>query len=561
MSEATSNNCTSLDALVLRHWPAAQAHWSRFLLLSDPAPLTGVPSIAQIHLGSRQVQLNYEWILQKDLTDCVEALLAHEVGHHVRYPGTLAVEARMRLMEKSIIPIPGYSLTNLFTDLMINEHLGHTLREPLVKLYQALVPVQQWQRDPAFAFYLGVYEELWELPPGTLLGRAAADFETAHPGFRGDARLLCERLFHLEPNIYTQFLYFVSVLSRYLKPPELEKPDPENPSPCHADEPTPDDWAEALRPNGPEKAAVQKALREGWLAEGDADKLTGDKSLARRIAGLPGMQTGDANAVPEIMGAFYRREAERYLFHPPPQCILGEAIVPTTLEDWEWSDPVRDIDWLQTLLRGGPELGAVQPVKRTRIAETEGYEAPLWRPLMEIYLDVSGSMPDPRVTLNAMNLAALILATAAIRKGGSARALLYSTGIVAYWNWCRSETELSHFLMHYIGAGTEFPFAKLAESVEECAERKPTRVVISDADFHSNFAGEKTAGHILAEAVRCSGPFVLLLHNVTSDSTRPYRDLGAKVIEIADMEDFPKMAAKLAEALFADEKLRLESIP
>jgi hypothetical protein len=522
--------------------------------LERPAPLTGVPSIAQIHLGSRQVQLNYDWILRHDLADCVEALLAHEVGHHVRYPGTLAVEARMRLIEKSLIPIPGYSLTNLFTDLMINEHLGSTLREPLVKLYRALVPASALQRDPAFAFYLGVYEELWELPPGTLLGSATADFERAHPGFRGDARLLCERLFHLEPNIYTQFLYFVSVLSRYLKPPELEKPEPQNPSPCHADEPNPDDWAEALRPNGPEKAAVQKALREGWLAETDADKLTGKTSLARRIAGLPGMQTGDANAVPEIMGAFYRREAERYLFHPPPQLLLGEAVVPTSLEDWEWSEPVKDIDWLQSLLRGGPELGAIQPVKRTRIAETEGYEAPLWHPLMEIYLDVSGSMPDPRLTLNAMTLAALILATAALRKGGSARALLYSQDTVAYWNWCRSETELSRFLMHYIGGGTNFPFARLAVSLEECADRKPTRVIITDADFHKNFAEEKSARRILAQAVRSSGPFVLLLHRVASESARPYRELGAEVIEIADLEDFPKMAAKLAEALFADER-------
>ena len=549
-----------LDALIQRLWPAAQSRWSRFLLMSDPAALAGVPSIAQIHLGTRQVHLNHEWILEKDLTDCVEALLAHEVGHHVRYPGTLAVEARMRLMEKSLIPIPDYSLTNLFTDLMINEHLGHALREPLVKLYQALVPASVWQRDPAYAFYLGLYEELWDLPPGTLLGPTAEDFERAHPGFRGDARLLCERLFHLGPNIYTQFLYFVSVLSRYLKPPELEKPEPQNPSPCHADEPTPDDWAEALRPNGPEKAAVQKALREGWLTETDVDRITGEKSLTRRIAGLPGMQTGDANAVPEIMGAFYRREAESHLFHPPPQRILGEAIVPTTLEDWEWSDPLRDIDWLQSLLRGGPELGAIQPIKRSRIAETEGYDAPLWQPLMEIYLDVSGSMPDPRVTLNAMTLAALILATAAIRKGGSARALLYSTTTVAYWDWCRSETELSRFLMHYIGGGTKFPFEQLESSVRECGERKPIRVVISDGDFNRNFAGEKSGTRILGEAVRRSDSFLMLLHQVAPASTKPYRDLGAKVIEIADLNDFPKMAAKMAQIFFADEKPRLEPV-
>jgi hypothetical protein len=262
-----------LHELVLQRWPAAQAHWSRFLLLSNPQHLPAAPSVAQIHLGSRQVLLNYDLIREKGLTDCLEALLAHEVGHHVRYPATLAVAARLRLLEKSLIPIDGYSLTNLFTDLMINEYLGRTLRDQLIRIYQAFGSPHGAERDPAFVFYLGIYEELWSLSEGTLLRDAAGSFAADHPGFRSEARLLVDKLFNLEPNIYTQFLYFASVLSRYLKPPKQEKPESQNPSPCHADEPGPDDWADALRPSAREASAVRKGLKEGWLSPDDQDRL------------------------------------------------------------------------------------------------------------------------------------------------------------------------------------------------------------------------------------------------------------------------------------------------
>src|SRR5208337_5343327 len=148
----------------------------------------------------------------------------HEIGHHVRYPGTLAVDARLRLLEKSLIPVAGYSTLNLFTDLLINERLGPIYHEQFVRVYQAFDADQGWGRDPAFLFYLAVYEELWRLSPGALLGPLLSAFERAYTGYRADAQLLAQNLFALGPNLFTQFLYFASVVCRYLKPLEGEKP-------------------------------------------------------------------------------------------------------------------------------------------------------------------------------------------------------------------------------------------------------------------------------------------------------------------------------------------------
>jgi hypothetical protein len=209
---------------------------------------------------------------------------------------------------------------------------------------------------------------------------------------------------------------------------------------------------------------------------------------------------------------------------------------------------LRDVDWPATLSQRGPLLGAAQPLLRHRVAEAEGWEVPLWQPRVEIYLDVSGSMPDPRMTRNAMTLAAQILVTGAIRAGGWARVILYSSAPVTFWEWCRSESELSRFLMHYIGGGTEFPFDLLRKSVVECRSAQPIRVIITDADFHSNYKKSPDQGAFV-DAARDSPHTILMLH-ATDDVNGSYGRAGARVITIAEMEDYPTMAVALANALF-----------
>jgi hypothetical protein len=540
-----------LDALVSACWPRAQAHWSRFLLLHTPADDAEQPGVAHIDLGTRQIGLHYRMIRDKGLLDCVEAILAHEVGHHLRYPATLLVSARMKLLEKALLPLEDYSLVNLFTDLLINDTLRPELGDQLVRVYQAFRDELRWERDPAFLFYLTVYEERWGLEPGALTGSRLAKFEEIYPGYRAEAQVLGQDLFHLGPNLYTQFLYFVSVVSRYVLPPRKEQPEALDPYVCGCGEPSPEDWAEALTPDAREREAIKRALKEGWIREEVAERFTDRDALLRRIAGLPGVNGSDATLVPEVMAAYYRCEAERYLLRPPPQLIFGEATTPTTLEEWEPGDPLREVDWPATLTQLGPILGAAAPLKRQRVAEAEGWEVPLWQPRLEIYLDVSGSMPDPRWCRNAMTLAALILATGAIRAGGWARAALYSGAPVLFWEWCRSERELSRFLMHYVGGGTEFPFDLLERSVAECGATQPIRAIISDADFHHNWEARKGHATAFAEAASVSPHLVLLLH-ATGDRDNRYGRAGARVITVKDLEDYPATAAALAAALFEE---------
>jgi hypothetical protein len=553
MTPQVSTADAELDALVAECWPRAQAHWSRFLLLRPPADCSEQPNVARIDLVSRQIELSYRLLRDKGLLDCVEAILAHEVGHHLRFPATLAVQARMRLLEQALLPLENYSLINLFTDLLINDALRPALEGQLVRVYEAFADFSAWQRDPAFLFYLSVYEERWQREPGSLMGPAHEMSGQVYPHYRAEAQVLGQDLFHLGPNLYTQFLYFVSVVSRYVLPPTRERPEALDPYSCGCGEPTPDDWADALTPDAREREAIERALKEGWLRKEVANRLTDAEALERRIHSLPGTTGDDATLVPEVMAAYYRRQAERYLLRPPPQLILGEATTPTTLEEWQPGEPLRDVDWAATLSQRGPIFGAAQPLRRQPVAEAEGWEVPLWQPRVEIYLDVSGSMPDPRRMRNAMTLAGQVLVAGAIRAGGWVRAVLYSGAPVRYWEWCRSEVELSRFLMHYIGGGTEFPFFLLRQSVDECRDRQPIRVILTDADFHHNYQARPDRAACLAEAAGCSPHFILML-NGTGDVDGRYGRAGARVITVEDLEDYPAMAAALSRALFEGER-------
>ncbi|MEK6237971.1 MAG: hypothetical protein N2C14_24935 [Planctomycetales bacterium] len=580
----TSGARRELERKIARCWPAARARWSRFLLLADPMDNPEQESIAQIHLGSRQVSLRYDMLLDKDLLGSVEALLAHEIGHHVRYPGTLATQARMRLLERSLLPFREFSLINQFTDLMINERLGRDLQDQLVAVYQAFGDrpafheERLWRRDPSFTFYLAIYEELWRLEPGSLIKASEAEFEAEFSNFRAEAQMLSQDLFHLGPNIFTQFLYFVSIVSRYVRPLDSEEcngncecngdreengngrcsrrePRNSNPLQCGCDDPSADDWADALTPSAQEREAIRRAIEGGWLRAEQQQRLTDVNELEDRIARLPGADLADAQLVPEVMAAYYRQQAERYLLRPPPQRRLGEAIVPTTLEEWEPGDAAGEIDWLATLLQRGDVLGAATPLKRSRIAEEEGREVAYWQPRIEIYLDVSGSTPDPRRGVNAMTLAAQILTLGAARAGGWTRAAIYSNHPVCHWEWTRSETEISRFLMHYVGGGTNFPFPLLDRSIRECGRDQPIRVIISDVGFDHNYAAllaRSRDNNPLVKAITASPRVILMQHRPNPVELNRYRDLGADVVPVRDMEDFPRMAADLARALFPD---------
>lgn len=543
---SSTDSTVLLEALVEIVFPRARDRWSRFLLLGRPQIDPDSAAPARIDLRTRVITLGAKTLIERDLTADIEALLAHEIGHLVAAPGSLAADVRLKLLERTFLPARrGASLTLPFYELLVDERLGPSLADARRRVLFAEADIAK-PLDPAMIFQRAVLEELWLSPPGHFLGELEANFSWAFPDYRVDAQLIAQNLFALAPNIPLQFLYFASIAYRY----DAAEGEAVAGCDCISGEPSAEDWAEALVPQPGEKEAIRRALAEGWLPDEAAEKLE-NQNIEQRIAALPGtLGGGRAELITSVMAAHYRREAERWLFRPPAVRVQAEELVPTTLEEWDPGDPVAAIDWVSTLLQRGEKLGAAMPLLRERIADEEGRGAPTWEGRTEIYLDVSGSMPDPKRTLNAMTLAAQILALGTVRAGGAARALVYSTGYEKWWHFSRSESVLSRFLLHYIGQGTDFPFDVLEQSVEELGAEQPVRILITDSDFDWNYDKHNRNAAIFADAAAASPALVLLLHNPDMKRAARYEAAGARVVPVQRLDDFPRLSAELSFALF-----------
>ncbi len=548
---------------VLAAWPRALERWGLAIQVDTPRLDPTSPALAYIDLTTREVVVNPVQVAELGAKDSLEAILAHELGHHLRYPHSLATQARLELLEREILPIRGYSLLNIFTDYLINCELAADpkMKHQLARVYLGgPATAASAAADPVFWFYLTCFEEAWGLDPCELTREAGGALEAQFPGVRAEAQVLAQEIPNLAPNLFTQFVYFASVLSRYqVFDPEKGLPgagSESNPTKGDHSRPSAGDYADALGRSAQESDAIERAIREGWLEkEKVPDKAASERA---RAASLPGVLAGEPKKLAEAMALHYRRLAERYLFKPPKKISQGEPIIPSTLSPWEIGDAPKDIDWLASIGGGGVDFGVISPLKRDWIDDDPSTATPDWRIRLEIYLDVSGSMPDPKTQVNPMTLAAQVLAMSALRNGGQARALIYSTNNVKHWEWTRSEMEMSRFLMQYIGGGTDFPFAILEKSVKECGLNQPIRVVLTDSDFHYNLraatTGKAPAAPAIVAAAAAKAPFVALLNNASAGDqwVNEIAAAGATTVPVADLASFPKTAAALGEALFGD---------
>ncbi len=473
-----------------RAWEAAQQVWDMHVTLSRPAAFTsggreshwqGDEPLAYIDLETRQVVVNYPLLTRLGARGSLAAVLAHEIGHHVRFPHTLGEAAQIQALEQRLIPGLGHSLANLFYDLLVNEHVGRTHAPQLAAVYRGFTSAPGAEAvSPLFGFYLAVYEELWGLPAGNLSSeKSARQLEKQYPGFRADARLFVQTFYSLA-TVQRQFVYFCSRFIRYV--PEPQKLAFHIPLAGDLPQPGPDDLDSVVRGAGEQEAddALREAREEGWLKDGGLEdqKETDPLGQVNRVTShLPGHQKAAFKLA--LVSKHYKRLVDQHLIELPGTPRPQEPLVPTVPEDWQWGDSPGEIDWTLSVLQQG-HLAGLQPLKREREPDPPPPAATDF-PAVEIYLDTSGSMPDPQNALNCMTLAAQVLAASALRRNGIVRGVVYSSGKPLLSEWLYDEEKARLFFLHYAGGGTDYPFALLRRLARERGE--VLRVIVSDSDF------------------------------------------------------------------------------
>lgn len=494
------------DAWAAR-WPEALALWSPYLRLRSPRwclteadeareGLTG--SFAMIRLVDQTVVISVRRIVP-ELVDFPLEILGHEIGHHVLCPADLADNAHLVARIRRMLPsVEEHApmVANLYADLLINDRLQRARGLDMAGVYRAL----RTSGDRLWTFYLRLYEILWSLPTGSLVAvdaRPLVDEKLDLDAFLG-ARLV--RTFA------GRWLDGAGRFAALCLPYLLESVDATEAWKV---------WQDAV-------GAGAGGFPAGLTEVGEDDEEVPHPALDPELNG-----TGDTGAPADAEGAaepaddgnrgaagqyrepfeygeilrasglalsdheiavrYYRERASGHLIRFPDRAapVIGDEI-PEGAVPWDVGEPVMAIDWTETALRSPVVIPGVTTVQRSW-GPNDGVEAARVPLDLDLYVDSSGSMPDPQVSVSYLTLAGAIVALSALRAGARVQATLWSGAheFTMTDGFVRDEQAVLRILTGFFGGGTAFPIHVLRDTyagrTERDARERPAHVlVISD---------------------------------------------------------------------------------
>ncbi len=562
-------------------WPDALAAWSRFTRLRDPilcptaraAHAEGLDgAFAMIRLADQAVVIDLEGVRAAGLAAYAPEILAHEVGHHVYAPADLADHARMLARMRRALPtkegLAGL-VANLYTDLLINDRLQRDARLRLADIYQR---IGRGATHAMWTLYMRLYEILWSLPRGTLASAPVPD------AMEGDALLAVRVARSFARDWLDGAGRFAALCLPYLMQDDARAfeqtvkglRDTENAGaggevPGGITERDPAEATGAVHPAEEDPDADHAAE-----AERDRDQR---QRMPAPPAGrhTPGGQAREPFEYGEILRSaglrisdhelairYYRERALPHLVpFPVRQDPAGQEPLPEGVDTWDVASPIEDIDWAQTAARSPRVVPGVTTVERTW-GVMEGAQ-PAATPIdLDLYVDSSGSMPNPQVLTSHLALAGAIIALSAFRAGARVQATLWSgkRDFITTGGFIQNAHEVLKVVTGYIGGATAFPIHILRDTFQA---RKPTDravhvLVISDDGVTTMFDKDEQGNsgwdiaRLALEKARAGGSLVLNLGQPPERSTDLVRarQQGWAVFRVQDWPDLVAFAREFS---------------
>jgi hypothetical protein len=576
-------------------WPRALAAWSPYILLRPPtfyaddaaATPTGMAGqIAAIRLTDQTVMVNLETVRHLGLEDHSLAVLAHEIGHHVYVPGNLTDNARMlAAMQPMLAGLPPDTpalVANLYGDLHLNDRLQRRHGVDVAAVYRRLreaagsdTASQVWK------VYTRAYEHLWRLAPGALGPPGLT------PEMNADALLIARLVRHFSANWLAGARRFAAILFPYLREDQekgreqtfvrLGLGDCKN---CSGGK-VPDGLATIDPSELGDEGDFDREVAGTGAGEDEDDEPEGNTTGKRPRKGVhdpantvptkdgkgsPGHQYRDPFRYGELLRAlgldldrhavtmrYYRERALPHLLpFPARKAPQAKDPLPEGYENWEPGEELDQLDFLGSLMRSPVLVPGVTTVQRVygEVPGTDPARVPMD---LDIYVDCSGSMPNPEADLSYLALAGTILALSALRAGAKVQATLWSGAgqFETTAGFIRDEKRILGVITGYIAGGTAFPLNVLRDTY---AERKKTAtpahiVVISDDGVDTILQKDEknTPGADIAtlalERARGGGTLVLNLSNPDSWGPRAGLEaLGFRVHAVRDWADLVSFA-------------------
>lgn len=581
MSATVATAPPSLAERWRQAWPGALEAWSRYTRLHAPrlcettveAIAEGLQgSFAMIRFADQAVVVDLQKVRELKLEEYASEILAHEIGHHVYAPAN--GRDHLRLMARLRPALPTLErhapmVANLYTDLHINDRLQRQCGLRMDAVYRRLFDARKADADSdaLWRLYLRIYEQLWRLDRGTLGSGKERDERLDGDAWLG-ARLV---------RVYGRD--WIAGAGRFatLILPYLVDDDAAATALGH--------WHDTrsagagLAPQG--GLEVEDDEFDGAIHPAHDRRITGDDDAH----GLPSAVQRAQNArcqcrepfeYGEILRAgglalsdhdiavrYYRERAlpHRIPFPTRPAPRRAELQM-EGLEPWDIGDAVDLLDPLQSVLQSPHLVPGLSTVKRVYgpSPDPERDRVPLD---LDLYVDSSGSMPNPQRQTSWLALAGAVIVLSALRAGARVQATLWSgAGQFLHTDgFVRNEDAILRVLTGFYGGATAFPIHRLRDTYAARGPYdRPVHILhISDDGITTMFQRDERGGDgwtIAAQALtraRGGGTMVLNLPNEPdADLQRAQREQGWVVEAISSWPDLLGFARRFAKRHYHD---------
>lgn len=518
-------------------WPHALEVWSRFTRLKDPKwCLTGFDAqseglqgtIAMIRLNDHTVVIDLRRVREWGVEDYAIEVLAHEIGHHVFVPANLSDNARALARIRRRLPTVESSapqIANLYYDLLINNRLERTAKLRLHEVYQRMP--KDGSSSKLWALYMRIYEILWSLKRGTLTS------PSDDPKFEGDAQIGAKIVQVFARDWIPGSGKFAALCLPYLLDDQSDTVRRAlkswNDTGSAGEGGFPDGLTDIEEGEDDDVAPWDDPIltdeESGGTNPRDASRASKKSSTGqhrtpfqyREILKATGVNLSDH----DIAVRYYRELASRHLIaFPRREYPESTDPLPEGLEEWMLGDPLEDAEYLQSAMLFGTIIPGVTLMKR--VWGTSQGALPEHRPVnLDLYIDSSGSMPNPQVDLSYLTLGGAIVALSALRAGSKVQATLWSSKnqVTVTNGFVRDEGEILRVITGSFQGGTQFPLPTLRETYRKRVS--PTHImVISDNGIDTILEKDENGtpgADICRTALRAAAGGGSLLLNVTKD--------------------------------------------
>jgi hypothetical protein len=476
-------------------------------------------------------------------------------------------------------------VANLYGDLLINDRLQRRAGVDIASVYVKLkASAANGKASNVWKVYSRTYEHLFRLAPGTVAPDGITEEMDA------DSMLIARLIRTFAGEWLRGARRFAVVLYRYLAQDEQEKrgqtfmdlglhdtgkaaapasgeagndaiPDgfsSIDPSELEDDDGFDEDIDDPVQNDANRRAPSNTAPeKEGRGTPGAQYRQPFEYGALLRSLGLNLSEH-------EVTSRYYRERALPHLI-PFPVRRAPETKEPLAegYEEWGAGDPLEALDLFGSVMRSPRVIPGVTTVQRV-YGEAPGSE-PATVPMdLDIYIDCSGSMPNPAIDVSYLSLCATILAMSALRAGARVQATLWSSAGVfeTTGGFIRDEKRVVGTVTGYVSGGTAFPIHLLRETYQARKSSEPPAhiVVISDdgcdtmlrRDERGN-DGAAVSAMALARALG-GGTLVLNLPSLDRWAARsPFEEIGYRIHAVQAWEGLVAFARAFVRENYGDQ--------